>query len=164
LGQWLLGGLALVLAAVFGSTGIEAAVLLWRTPEATATRLYRRLRRYARRLKVKATDGDTPYELADAFIDRLREIALDRRAGEAVLAPAVKELSSLVELYVRTWYTPCPVASDEQRTAVWTWSVLRWRLWLAWLWRRPRRERPPMPGASAPRSGDTLPRLPVPPM
>lgn len=134
-------GVVLVLAVtVIDSVGL----LLRRSPRATVSRLYKRLQRYAGRLRARRREGDTPYELARALNARLSEIGEAREWG-AFLKPAVDELNEITEGYVHAWYTPRELASSDKMRFIWTWWKLRWRLWLAWMWRSPRQERAPMP-------------------
>jgi transglutaminase-like putative cysteine protease len=140
LGLWLLagvGGVALVVAVL---TGVDSARLLWDSPEGMAGRFYRRLKAYADRLRIRNRRGDTPYELAHAFEGRIKEIAEGHGfAGIEFLEPAAEEVQTLMDLYVRVWYSPeADLSREARRRAVWTWWRLRWRLWLAWLWRRTR--------------------------
>ncbi|MBN2004067.1 MAG: transglutaminase domain-containing protein [Anaerolineae bacterium] len=146
LGWWLLVGLGVTLAAVLVYTLLDSAfLLLWGTPNGTATRLYHRLRRYQEALRAHAYDGQTPCEVADALVFRLNEIAARRDLAQEMLPDAEGEVRELVDLYICAWYSPQPLTSQDRQVAVVRWWVLRWRLWLARWLRSPRRERPPMP-------------------
>ena len=158
---WLLGIVGAV-GALLARTGIDALALRLRLPAATVAALYRRLWRHARRLGVKTCDGDTPYEFIEAFERRLEEIKEDRPGEAALLQPAHQEARFLIELYVRQQYTPMPVERAGQGLAIATWWRLRWRLWLAWLLRKSRRER--LAALTAERSGDRSQRQTLPPL
>jgi hypothetical protein len=62
-------------------------------------------------------------------------------AGIEFLEPAIDEVQALLDLYVQVWYAPgVDLTPKARRQAVWTWWRLRWRLWLARIWRRTREE------------------------
>ncbi len=148
--QWMIAGLLAIVVIVFGVSGIDSVLLLLRrSPEGMATILYNRLRRAGRRLQVEAHEGDTPYEFGSALLLRILEVAKFRR-DEELLPPAEDEIPVLVELYVRAWYSPHAILRPERRAAVWAWWKLRWRLWLARLWRKRHKVRAPMPALSEP--------------
>ncbi len=126
-------------AAVIGlTTGVDALSLLLQRPERMVTRLYRRLEAHARRLRARVRQGDTPDEFAESVARRVKEISEEHGfTGVEVVEPAADEAREVVSLYVQTWYSPDQGISPEQRRgAAWLWWRLRWRLWLAWLWRR----------------------------
>ncbi len=123
---------AVALLASFLESGI---LLLWRDARTMCTRLYHHLRRRAVALRVPLRDGDTPYEFAEALASRLDEIGAPHEAGE-VLVPAGAEVRALIEGYVQSWYAPDSIDANARRTLVDIWWKLRWRLWLAWIWRR----------------------------
>ncbi len=129
------GAMALAVGLV---TGIDSAVLWFSSPEAMTGRLYRRLTKHARRLRIPIRTGDTPHELLDRWVDRLQQIVEERGfGGEEFVEPAIEEIEALTALYIAAWYSRDPeVTPARRRQAVWTWWKLRWRLWLAWLWRR----------------------------
>ena len=61
--------------------------------------------------------------------------------GVEIVEPAADEIGELMDLYAEVWYgPPGTMGQPARRAAVWTWWCLRWRLWLAWLW-RPSRKR-----------------------
>ena len=119
-------------------------LLLWGDAGAMVTRLYHRLRQHANSLGVMVQQGDTPHELAAALTARLAEIAALESVPSVPALPtrreflsaAPDEIAALVDVYVRAWYAPQPVDTAARSRAVWTWWKLRWRLWLAHLWRR----------------------------
>ncbi|MBN1250471.1 MAG: transglutaminase domain-containing protein, partial [Anaerolineae bacterium] len=138
IGQWLLagvGGLALVIGL---GTAIDMAILSIGSPRRMISRLQRRLKRYARRLRIPLHTGDTPLELSDSLGKRLATIAdAHGFTGVELIEPGVDEVRGLLDLYALTWYGPAgSVSAAERRRAIWLWLRLRWRLWLAWLWRR----------------------------
>ncbi len=146
---WLLIGSGIILAAALVYTLLDSAFLLiWDTTNGTVTRLYHRLRRYQEALRAHIKEGQTPYEVADALILRLNEIAARRDLAQEVLPDAAGEIHELIEMYVQAWYSPQPLTRQDRQVAVIRWWVLRWRLWLARWLRSPRRERAPMPALS----------------
>ena len=142
IGQWILlglGGLALVVGL---GTGVDSARLLLDTPEGMVSRLQRRLRRHANRLRVLTHTGDTPNELAQALRGRVMAIAAAHGfTGVEFVEPAADEIDELMDLYGEVWYGPPDMMSRSRlRAAVWTWWRLRWRLLLARLWRPSRKQ------------------------
>jgi transglutaminase-like putative cysteine protease len=137
-GTWILMGLGAVALVVGVGTGADSARLLLVRPESMAKRLHQRLTAYARRLRAPIRDGDTPHELAAALKGRVVRIGRARGfAGSEIVEPAADEIQSLTDLYIDALYRPEPdLSSVRLRGAAWTWWRLRWRLWLAWLWRR----------------------------
>jgi transglutaminase-like putative cysteine protease len=135
--QGLVGGLALL--------GVAAAVWLalerWRSyrqqPLAALASIYRRLRRYGRRLAVPMCPGDTPGEFGVCLAGSLEGFAGEGLLHELVAAGA-KELHWLTELYVRSMYSPRSADPGDQARAIRLWERLRWRLRLAQLWQRVR--------------------------
>jgi len=142
IGRWILlglGGLALVAGL---GTGVDSARLLLDTPEGMVSRLQQRLRRHAKRLRVPTHTGDTASELAMALRERVTAIATARGfAGVEFVEPAADEIDELMDLYGEVWYGPPDMMTQSaRRAAVWTWWRLRWRLLLARLWRRSRKQ------------------------
>lgn len=136
--HFILMGIAGVAAVVGLGTGVDALSLLLQRPERMVTRLYRRLEAHAGRLRAQVHPGDTPGEFVESVARRLKEISEEHGfAGVEIVEPAADEAREVVALYVQTWYSPDQGISPEQRRgAAWLWWRLRWRLWLAWLWRR----------------------------
>ncbi|MGC9469661.1 MAG: transglutaminase domain-containing protein [Anaerolineae bacterium] len=136
--QWVLIGVAGLLGVIAVGAGADSLWLLLGSPEGMTRRLMRRLRAYARRLRTPHVKGNTPDEVAGAMGDRLRIIAeAHGYPGVELVEPAVEEVQDLVSFYTDTWYRRDPdVSPRRRRGAVLTWWRLRWRLWLAWLWRR----------------------------
>ncbi|HOT90584.1 MAG TPA: transglutaminase domain-containing protein [Anaerolineae bacterium] len=148
--QWLLIAVAAVAFILVGASGVDSALLLLRrTPEAMASLLYERLRQAARRLQVVMHPGDTPYELGQALVTRVLEVAQSRHDDD-LLPPAEDEIPALVEFYVRAWYSPHTLGNAERRAAVWAWWKLQWRLELARLWRRRHKARASLPALGQP--------------
>jgi hypothetical protein len=124
----LLWGLGGAVAAAFAWQMVDRIRLGRMTPSQTIHVLYRRLTSHAGRLSVSTTVGDTPYEFADTFVERLVRLTQTSRLRSA-LNPAIDETRWLVTLYVRACYSPHPPERVEQKRAVATWGKLKWRLW-----------------------------------
>jgi hypothetical protein len=144
LGVWLLIASIGVVGTVGLVTAMDSVRLYLHTPEGLVTRLQRRLRRQAQRLRVPLRRGDTPHQVAALLGGRIGAIAADHGfTGVEFLEPAAEEVRELADLYVRIWYTPAGTLSrDERWHGAWLWWRLRWRLALAHLWRRSGRRRP----------------------
>jgi transglutaminase-like putative cysteine protease len=138
-GEWLLISFGSLLGFVLLASGIDGAVLLTLgTSHALISRIYARLRRHADRLRADVREGYTPYELSGSLQDRIEVIVRDRSWLERLLKPADDEIALLVDCYVKEWYSQIPEMSQKaRRRVVSTWWGLRWRLWLARLWRNP---------------------------
>lgn len=128
------GGIALVIIVL---TGIDSAALWFSPPEKMAARLYRRLTKHARRLRIRIRTGDTPHELLDRWVSHLRRVVEEHgSAADEFVEPAIDEIEALIALYTTAWYSRDPeITPAQRRQAVWTWWRLQWRLWLAWFWR-----------------------------
>ncbi len=142
IGQWILLGLGSLALVVGLGTGVDSARLLLGRPEGMVSRLQRRLKRHAKRLRVPTHTGDTPNELAQALRERLMAIATAHGfTGVEFVEPAADEIDELMNLYGEVWYGPPDMMTHSvRRAAVWTWWRLRWRLLLAWLWRGSRKQ------------------------
>ncbi|HEY88939.1 MAG TPA: transglutaminase domain-containing protein [Thermoflexia bacterium] len=133
LGRWLLA-FSVGLFAVALWSELDLLWLRLGAPRRASETLYRRLRRWARRLDVELQPGDTPYEFAAALEARVTLWAERYPLAEWERA-ALPEISELVEDYVRLHYHPSPELVASESGVVWrSWRVLRWRLWLLWLW------------------------------
>lgn len=139
-GEWLLIGLGSVIGFILLVSGIDGVILLTiGTSHALLSRVYTRLRRFGDRLQADVHAGYTPYELAEVLKDRIDMILRDRVWLQPVLKPAADEIDLLVDSYVQRWYSRSPeMTQRSRRRVVSTWWGLRWRLWLARLWRHPR--------------------------
>lgn len=139
IGEWLLIGFGSVVGFVLLASGIDGAVLLMLgTPHALLSRIYVRLRRFSGRLQADVREGDTPYELADVLKARIEAIVRDRAWLKPILQPAADEIDLLIDGYVEQWYSQVPeMDREDRRTVVSTWWGLRWRLWIATIWRNP---------------------------
>lgn len=133
--QGLIGGLAL-----FGLAGViwlafEGRRLSRRQPLEALASIYIRLRRHGQRLAVPMRAGDTPSEFEASFAGRLEGFAGAGRVYE-IVAPGVREMHTLTEIYVRATYSPRSADVKDQARAIQLWQRLRWRLHLAQLWRK----------------------------
>jgi transglutaminase-like putative cysteine protease len=149
LGEWLLifGGVILVAGVV--TVGDSLYLFLRRTPAWMVSELYRRLRKHAIHIETFINDGDTPYEVLAALIDRLETITYQRENFQEFIKDAVYLSETIVASYVKIWYSPRREMPRAQRwDLAWTWWNLRWRFLLAWLLRGPRRGRTSMPTAT----------------
>ncbi len=140
---WILGGFGSVLGVFVMLLGVTAVDALWlrlRAPGKTIKMIHGRMQRYARRILVPMRPGDTAYEFNEVFSQRIANIAENRPERASFLLGAQDELTRLTELYVKQQYTANPIDRTDQNHAIWTWWLVRWRLLLARLWRRARRE------------------------
>ncbi len=136
--MWGLVGLVGLLLMVGVLTALDGVRMLLLTPEELLKRFYRRLQAKADRLGISRHPGDTPRELALAYADQLSVIAAAHGSvGTKLVKPAIEDVQTLLGLYQRVWYSPrSELSSQERRRAILTWLLLRWRVWLARLWRR----------------------------
>jgi transglutaminase-like putative cysteine protease len=110
------------------------------TPSAAGVALYRRVLRHGRLLRVRASAGDTPYEFAASFVDRVAILAEGRRWNQAMIA-AVGNVRWLTGFYVQTIYSRHSPDTVAQAQAIKAWHRLRWRLWLGRFWQLGHRRR-----------------------
>jgi transglutaminase-like putative cysteine protease len=128
---WVTGMVGLVVLALAGWAWV--AIDGWRLrrlkPAATATALYGRLRRQARRLAVPMRASDTPNEFAAAFAAWAANISQEEYWDEW-LAALIQRVRYLVECYVQAIYASRSLDDPEQQRAIQTWRKLGWHLWL----------------------------------
>jgi transglutaminase-like putative cysteine protease len=154
--QGLIGGLAVLGLTVAVCRALDRRRLRRQQPVEALASLYRRLRRYGRRLKVPMQAGDTPHEFGAALAGWMESLVpsrsvdqprsevqpgkVPRRARPArvgvAMAAGAEELTWLTGLYARASYSPRSPDAAEQAQAVRVWGRLRWRLLLAQFWRR----------------------------
>ena len=83
--------------------------------------------------------SQTPYEVSTGLADQVSTLAHEHPFAR-IIKPGIHEITHLVELYVRSIYSPAPPGPADQRDAVQAWNRLRWRLWLGKWLRRLRRK------------------------
>ena len=129
-GWWL--GLAggLVAVGFAGATwwGAEKRRLGRLPPSAAIAGAYCHLRGQGRMIEMPMWEGDTPYEFAGRLRGHVAEVSQGRR-WEALVVPAIQEAQELIELYVRSCYTPHVPGIAEKWRALRLWAQLRRRLW-----------------------------------
>jgi transglutaminase-like putative cysteine protease len=92
-------------------------------PAQTNILLYKRLIQQARRLAISHSEGDTPYEFAQALLFVL--------AQRRVSAPIQAKVKRLIDLYVYAIYSQRSVTTAQQQEAIQLWGAVRWELWWA---------------------------------
>ncbi|MGC9347581.1 MAG: transglutaminase-like domain-containing protein [Anaerolineae bacterium] len=136
-GLWVSAVVGTVLLAVGLYTVADSARLMLSSAEDMVRTLRKRLRKHAERLRIPIRQGDTAYELAQAYEDQLSAMAKPRgEFGTDQLDLAVLEVRDLMDFYVKVWYSPDSEVTRRVRWEMtWMWWRLRWRLLLARLWR-----------------------------
>lgn len=135
---WFLTPFAGIIVVALGIVAFEEVRLLWlrlHSPLNGLTRLYQQLRRWGSRLGVSMTAGDTPYEFAAAFKERMARLSARRRWSRWA-APAPQEMQRILEAYVQAHYSPEPVEKAALLKALRIWRKLRWRMRLFRFWLR----------------------------
>jgi transglutaminase-like putative cysteine protease len=101
------------------------------SPPKVMSLVYRDLLRYSRVLQTPIQPGDTPLEFEQAVAGRLEQINESSRwpSNQEALQ---SELRSLIELYMRTVYSPHPVDPDDALQARQSMPQIQWRFWVAW--------------------------------
>lgn len=154
--QWGLIGIgSFSLVLLVYSIGDTLYLYFTKSPQWMLAVLYRRLRLQALNLEAFVHEGDTPHEALATFSQRIDTIASQWEIYSDFIKEAVFDAAAIVNSYIKLWYTPrTDMPRAERWDIAWTWWNLRWRLWLAWLLRRPQKERPPMP--ATPPTGRTV--------
>lgn len=98
-------------------------------PAALVQAVYQRLQQHGVRLAIPTRPGDTPFEFASMFIDRVQFHA----AGRHTLRPIPTEVNRLTQLYVQTAYSNHPPQTHDKLQCLQLWRSLRRRLWVLWL-------------------------------
>jgi hypothetical protein len=132
----------LPLLIMFGLAGLALGGVAWLVIDrwrllrlstaGVATKIYRQIQRYSKRLRAPIHNGDTAYELSEALVRRVTPVARETRWGRA-LAPAASEVNFLVDNYVQISYSPHKPRDAVKPELIRTWRRLRRRLWLAWI-------------------------------
>ncbi|MDF1514823.1 MAG: transglutaminase-like domain-containing protein [Anaerolineae bacterium] len=151
--QWLLmtGGVAIGTVLIF-SIGDTLWLYYRKSPSWMLSLIYQRLKRNGERLEAFIHEGDTPHEVLAALTSRVGNIIQQRESSRDYLGEVVYEARAIIESYIKIWYSPRTEMDRRLRWEIaWTWWRLSWRLWFAWLVRRPRQLRPAMPVAPAAR-------------
>ena len=145
--QWgLVIGFTAVAFTLLVTIGDTLFLFVYKTPAWMMALLYRRLCHQARQLEAFIHDGDTPNEVLEALAKRIATIVSERDVAGEYITASVELARTLVDDYIKLWYSPRNAMTRIQRWEIaWLWWNLRWHLWLAWLLRRPRKERAPMP-------------------
>ena len=94
--------------------------------------LYSRLRNTAPHLGLNTLPSDTPYEFANSIEQHIIRIDAENRWG-VILANALVEIRQIAQLFTRSAYSSHKPAKSEGRLAAYSWTRLRFRLWLATL-------------------------------
>jgi transglutaminase-like putative cysteine protease len=146
--RWVLVGLALLGLVGVAWLALDRWRLRRREPTAALGSLYRRLRRFGRRLGVPMGDGDTPLEFGAALAGWVtagvggrsgyRPPHRGSRCGwspdqrlRALVVAGAGEIVWLAELYGRARYSPRSADEADRGEALRVWGRLRWRLRLA---------------------------------
>ena len=146
--RWVLVGLALLGLVGVAWLALDRWRLRRREPTAALGSLYRRLRRFGRRLGVPMGDGDTPLEFGVALAGWVtagvggrsgyRPPHRGSRCGwspdqrlRALVVDGAGEIVWLAELYGRARYSPRSADEADRGEALRVWGRLRWRLRLA---------------------------------
>lgn len=145
--QILSAGVALIGLIATIWQGVDWWRLRRQEPTAALASLYRRLRRFGRRLDVPMASGDTPREFGAALAGRVKDWSSSgsRRASEptepscgplqgsvaGLMAAGVAEVVWLTDLYGRARYSPRSPGAAERGQALRVWARLKWRLRLA---------------------------------
>jgi hypothetical protein len=128
-GRRVLVGLVLLVLGGIGWVEVDDWRLRRQEPTTLVATLYGRLWRYGRWMAVPIRPGDTPYEFAASLkewmIDQIQGM---RRGGE--VSSAIRDVQSLISLYVWASYSPRPLGDSDRTRAVQAWWRLRRWLWL----------------------------------
>jgi transglutaminase-like putative cysteine protease len=126
--------------------------LAWLDPVRGMQVIYKRLRRLARPLSGPGLVNQTAHQYASALDQHLAGLATRPRLA-GWLSPSSGELHQLTDLYTQSLFAPSPLTRTDVRSALRTWTRLRFRLLLANLaaLTRPRRETVAVAASSSPR-------------
>ena len=99
-------------------------------PSDTIQLLYKRFRRLARPLTGYASRNQTALSYSQFLIERLSAIKTSARLQNWI-KPSYGEIDQLTELFSHSLFAPLSPTREEAKSAIKTWSRLRWRLMLA---------------------------------
>jgi len=97
-------------------------------------RMYALMVKASARLLPDLPDGNTPYQLQLALIDKLK--GGQNPLIKTVFSAGVGEIERMVALYVAQVFSQNPPAKSQVGQGIKAWLRLRWRLWVAKIWLR----------------------------
>lgn len=104
------------------------------SPLAAINHIYLSLGQQGRAFKIPTQPGDTPYEFSRTFIKFLK--AETGSTMQQTLNHTIEqEIQALINLYVRSLYTPRTATVMDEMKAREIWRSLRFHLWQTWLLR-----------------------------
>ncbi len=92
--------------------------------------LFKRLRRLARPMSGVVPLEQTAHQFASMLANKISSLEVSPRT-QHMLAPSLKEIDQMTELYSRSLFAPFSPSRAEITSSIKTWSRLRWRLLLA---------------------------------
>ena len=137
---WLSATFVVIALATITWALLDDLRLRWMSPQDAIATVYSRVARFARQLGLSARASHTPNEIGARLREYLTALSLDRRA-RALWKGADAGVDTLTALYVEATYSPRAPSAQDLASARRAWRELRWRLWLAWMWRMLRRMR-----------------------
>ena len=123
-------GIGTVIFIVFLIFQIDTLALQRMPLPKAVEKLYRRLYRYGRRLKVPATRADTPLEFGQFLEFRVSSLSRGK-ISRRLIYPAVFEIHDLTQAYIRSIYAEHSINNQERLRIFQLWRKLRPRMWLA---------------------------------
>jgi transglutaminase-like putative cysteine protease len=99
---------------------------------AVAVEVYRRMRRYGKRLNVTSGPGETPYEYAVSLNSNLQELS-QIKITTVFNSGLFEEISSITNRIVETSFRPAQYQDKYEKLIFHQWRGLRWRLGLMWM-------------------------------
>jgi transglutaminase-like putative cysteine protease len=121
---------------------VASSILLWiftdetylrrLKPRPAAREVYRRMKRYSKRLKVHMSGGETPYEFAAALARHISEINIPWWLT-SVGVNAVTDSQLIISWIVMVSYRPSDTDAETSREIISRWRSLRWQLRLIWI-------------------------------
>ena len=103
-------------------------------PLAAVSRIYQDLQQHGQVFHISSRPGDTAFEFGRSFMLYLKREPFPNRLSGLVTA-IDEEMAALLNLYVRSLYSPRPVTEMDVMKARKIWGHLRLHLWQSWLLR-----------------------------
>jgi len=131
-GQLVLTGIGIFLLILFWKV-IEIGVLYLFTPQKAVALIYSRMEKGSMRLLPNLQIGYTPYQLQLALIDRFR---IEKRSFlRNALLRVETDIEHITNLFIAQVFSQHPPTKKQVNTGIRSWIRVRWRLWIAAIWK-----------------------------
>ena len=131
-GQLVFTGIGIFLLMLFWQV-IEIGLLYLFTPQKAVALIYSRMEKGSMRLLPNLQIGYTPYQFQLALIDRFR---IEKRSFlRNALLRVETDIEHITNLFIAQVFSQHPPTKKQVNTGIRSWVRVRWRLWIAAIWK-----------------------------